>query len=203
MPTANESESARPKRAIVVVDCQNDFCEGGSLACEGGSSAVARIATHLLHASPDVVVVGTLDAHVDPGSHFADAPDFVDSWPAHCVVGTSGAQPHPNLGSALGRVEGWFAKGAHEAAYSGFEGRSTTTQELLHDYLVRRRVREVEIVGIATDYCVGATAQSALDHGYDVTIRADLCASVDAARGEQRLHELERAGARVQRSASH
>ena len=190
--------AVRPmRRAVIVVDCQNDFCEGGSLAVAGGADTVARIASRLLALGDDAVVVATLDAHVDPGTHFADDPDFVDSWPSHCVVGTTGSQPHPNLGDALARVEGWFAKGAHDAAYSGFEGRLTSSGETLDEYLRRRRVAAVDVCGIATDYCVAATATGALALGYEVCVHTDLVAAVDAEGGERALRLLAREGARL------
>jgi nicotinamidase/pyrazinamidase len=171
-----------PRRALIVVDCQNDFCEGGSLAVEGASDVVARIAQYIrsltIDSPGEVCVVATLDAHVDPGSHFGNAPDYVDSWPRHCVVGTEGAQPHRKLLDVIANVDAWFSKGAHAAAYSGFEGRSTTTDETLHDYLTRRRIDEIEIVGIATDYCVVETARSACGLGYSVQIQPELCVAV-------------------------
>ncbi len=201
----NHEQSGRKtsRRALIVVDCQNDFCEGGSLAVSGGAAAVARIATYLDSAdSVADVVVATLDAHVDPGDHFSAEPDFVDSWPQHCVIGTEGAQPHPNLLPALGRVEMWFAKGAHEAAYSGFEGRSTTSQETLHEYLSRRKVTHVDVVGIATDYCVAATIRSALSFGYETRLLSDLVAAVDPSSVDAMLRELSNAGLVVS-SSSH
>ncbi len=187
-----------PKRALIVVDCQNDFCEGGSLAVSGGSEAVARTARYirsLTTGSPgEVTVVATLDAHVDPGSHFSDAPDYVDSWPQHCLVGSVGAQPHRNLLDVMADVDAWFAKGAHAAAYSGFEGRSTTTDETLHDYLTRRRIRDLEIAGIATDYCVAETARSARHLGYNVRIQPQHCAAVHPGNDETVFAELRSLG---------
>ena len=196
------SKPAGTKRALIVVDCQNDFCEGGSLAVVGGAATVARIADHLLRqVEADVVVVGTVDAHVDPGRHFAATPDFVDSWPPHCVVGTDGASTHPHLDPALTRIEAWFAKGAKEAAYSGFEGRSTSSDESLDEYLRRRRVGRLDIVGIATDFCVAATVRSALQLGYEVRVFTDLVAAVDPTVGDATLLELAAAGAIVGQSS--
>jgi nicotinamidase/pyrazinamidase len=189
------------KRALIVVDCQNDFCEGGSLAVVGGAAVVERIARHVSSLGDDVVVVGTADAHVDPGPHFSSNPDFVDTWPPHCVVGTRGASTHANLDPALTRIENWFAKGANQAAYSGFEGRSTTTEETLDEYLRRRRVSSVDVVGIATDYCVAATVRSAMDLGYEVRILTDLVAAVDPANGDRTLAELAASGASLVLSA--
>lgn len=192
------------KHAVIIVDCQNDFCEGGSLAVVGGAATVARIAEHVLMCADDVVVVGTADAHVDPGSHFADSgvePDFVDTWPKHCVAGTGGASTHTNLDPALGRIEAWFAKGSHAAAFSGFEGLSTSSDETLDQYLRRRRVGSVDVVGIATDYCVAATARSAFALGYTVRVLTDLVSAVNPSGGELTLAELAREGVVTARSS--
>ena len=115
------------QRALIVVDVQNDFCEGGSLAVAGGAGVAAGITAFLGAHREDAeggyaAVVGTLDWHVDPGSHFSKHPDYVDTWPAHCVVGTDGSRSHPALDRSL--IEAWFHKGRHAAAYSGFEGRT-------------------------------------------------------------------------------
>ena len=199
--TARGTAMSKPtgtRRALIVVDCQNDFCEGGSLAVVGGASTVRRVAEHLLrNVDDDVVVVGTADAHVDPGPHFSATPDYVETWPRHCVVGTHGASTHPHLDPALTRIEAWFAKGSHEAAYSGFEGHSTSTDETLDDYLRRRRVGSIDVVGLATDYCVAATVRSALSLGYEVRVLTDLVAAVNAFGGEETLRALADEGARI------
>ena len=104
-------------RALIVVDVQNDFCEGGSLAVAGGASVASSVSA--LMGSYDHVVA-TKDYHVDPGDHFGNPPDFVNSWPVHCVVGTGGVEFHPAL--STDRIEAVFTKGEHAAAYSGFEG---------------------------------------------------------------------------------
>jgi putative nicotinate phosphoribosyltransferase len=192
----------RRRRALIIVDVQNDFCEGGSLAVNGGAAVAKGVADYLAVQTTAGVIVATLDAHVDPGAHFSETPDYVDTWPQHCVVGTTGGQPHPNLMPALGQVEMWFAKGAHEAAYSGFEGRSTTSGESLDDYLKRRRVTAVDVVGIATDYCVAATVRGALACGYSVRLLSDLVAAVDPSGGEAALKEFEALGVEVRTSAS-
>ncbi len=84
-------------RALIIVDVQNDFCEGGSLAVAGGA-AVASGISRALADGPWDHVVATKDFHIDPGAHFGNPPDFVDSWPAHCVVGTPGTEFHPDAG---------------------------------------------------------------------------------------------------------
>jgi nicotinamidase/pyrazinamidase len=180
-------------RALVIVDVQNDFCEGGSLAVAGGA-AVARGLTALL-AGPDGArydhVVATQDFHVDPGAHFSAAPDFAASWPAHCVAGTAGADFHPELDT--GRVEEVFRKGEYAAAYSGFEGTSRDGDTLL-SWLTERRVTDVDVVGIATDYCVRATAADAASAGFATTVLLGLTAGVSAATTTTALDALRAGG---------
>ena len=143
-------------RALLIIDVQNDFCEGGSLAVTGATAVVGKINALLASDHGYDHVVATKDYHVDPGSHFAEEPDFVSSWPVHCVAHTSGADFHPELNTAA--VEAVFHKGAYAAAYSGFEGRLNGVS--LADWLRSREVDEVDVVGIATDYCVRATADT-------------------------------------------
>ncbi|MFI7606766.1 nicotinamidase [Micromonospora sp. NPDC049366] len=178
--------------ALIIVDVQNDFCEGGSLAVGGGADVAAGI-TRLLAAEPGRWdhVVATKDYHVDPGGHFADQPDFVDSWPRHCVVGTAGSEFHPDLDT--GRVEEIFHKGEHAAAYSGFEGHAADG-ECLADWLRRHGVDRVDLVGIATDHCVRATALDAAREGFATTVLLDLTAGVAADTTDLALRSLAGAG---------
>ena len=176
-------------RAVVVVDVQNDFCEGGSLAVAGGSDVARAITTRLSDGGYDHAVA-TRDHHVDPGPHFSDRPDFIDSWPAHCIAGTPGAELHPNLGTE--RIEAVFDKGEHSAGYSGFEGRADGTA--LADWLRGHDVDELEIVGIATDHCVRATALDAARQGFGTTVRLDLTAGVAEPTVAAALDELAAAG---------
>lgn len=160
--------------ALIVVDVQNDFCEGGSLAVEGGAAVAAEIDQLLNGLHGYDLVVATRDHHIDPGTHFSDEPDFVDSWPPHCVVGTPGVELHPNL--TFDRWDGIFDKGEYTAAYSGFEG--SHEGQLLGDFLKEKGVAEVDVCGIATDHCVRATALDALAAGLDVTVLLPLTAAV-------------------------
>jgi nicotinamidase/pyrazinamidase len=173
-------------RAAIVVDVQNDFCEGGSLAVAGGAAVAAAISAHL-SAVDYAHVVATRDRHVDPGSHFSADPDFVDTWPAHCVVGTPGAEFHPALDTQ--RVEAVFDKGARAAAYSGFEG-ATAAGEPLAGWLHERGVDAVDVVGIATDHCVRATALDAAREGFATRVLLDLTAGVAPDTVERALTEL-------------
>jgi len=166
-------------RALVIVDVQNDFCEGGSLAVAGGA-AVARAITGYL-AGPDRAsyahIVASQDFHVDPGPHFAAQPDYYSSWPAHCVAGTPGAEFHPDLDTS--EVEEIFRKGAYAAAYSGFEG-ANQAGDTMAGWLSERGVTDLDVVGIATDYCVYATAADAAAAGFVTTVLLNLTAGVDA-----------------------
>lgn len=184
-----------PPRALVIVDVQNDFCEGGSLPVPGGAEVAARVARHLSTRRADYhAVVATADFHVDPGAHFGDPPDYRDSWPVHCVAGTPGAEPHPALAAVP--VDATFRKGAYAAAYSGFEGRGPAGESLAH-WLREHGVVAVDIVGLATDYCVRATALDALDAGFEVRVLADLVAAVTPDTGDAALAELRRRGVGV------
>jgi nicotinamidase/pyrazinamidase len=175
--------------ALLVVDVQNDFCEGGSLAVEGGTE-VARNITHRLSEGGFEHVAATRDHHVDPGGHFAESPDFVDSWPPHCVVGTPGVALHPDLDARS--IEAVFDKGEYAAAYSGFEG--VHDGETLEAWLRARGVDSVEIMGIATDHCVRATALDAARLGFVTTVRLELTAGVAAATVTRALDALREAG---------
>ena len=178
-------------RALIIVDVQNDFCEGGSLAVAGGAAVAAGISLVLDRAGGRWEhVVATKDYHVDPGAHFSATPDFVDSWPAHCVVGTGGADFHPEL--KQDRIEAVFVKGEHQAAYSGFEGH-TADGEGLAEWLRARSVREVEVVGIATDHCVRATALDAAAAGFATTVLLELTAGVAQATTERALQQFQEA----------
>ncbi|MDO2935826.1 isochorismatase family protein [Paeniglutamicibacter sulfureus] len=186
-------------RALIIVDVQNDFCEGGSLGVEGGAAVAASIATVLRErADSYAAVVATQDWHIDPGSHFSDSPDFIDSWPVHCVAATEGAALHPELSAAAGYIQHHFRKGRYAAAYSGFEGRLSADEddvadeggELLGDWLRRQDIAAVDIVGIATDYCVRATALDAKSQGFATTVIAPLTAAVHPANAPGVLQEL-------------
>ncbi len=182
-------------RALIIVDVQNDFCEGGSLAVAGGAAAAAAISRHLAeHAAGYPAVVATQDWHVDPGAHFAAEPDWVDTWPAHCVAGTPGAQPHPALDTSA--VQAWFTKGEHAAAYSGFEGATGGPGERvgLAAWLRERGVEAVDVVGIATDHCVRATALDAVAAGLRTRVLLELTAGVAAATTAAALEALAAAG---------
>ena len=182
-------------RTLIIVDVQNDFCEGGSLAVAGGS-AVARGISSLLASSGHGYdhVVATEDYHIDPGSHFAADPDYAQSWPPHCVAGTAGSDFHPDLDT--GAVEAVFFKGAHAAAYSGFEGADDEGTPLA-DWLRARDIDEVDVAGLATDYCVRATAADAAKAGFRTKVLLGLTAGVDPGTTAEAIATLQDAGVAV------
>jgi nicotinamidase/pyrazinamidase len=215
-------------RALIIVDVQNDFCEGGSLAVSGGSE-VARAVSRYLAAGESAAqaadagdstnddheraadndrasddnsagdagadgyshVVASRDYHRDPGGHFSDHPDFATSWPPHCVIGTAGADFHPDLDTS--HIETVFSKGEHAAAYSAFEG-ADDAGTLLGNWLREHGVTSVDVVGIATDYCVQATAIDAAGQGFGARVLLGLTAGVDSATTRQALDRMRAAG---------
>lgn len=188
-------------RALIVVDVQNDFCEGGSLPVDGGAEVAFRIGSRL-HAEEQLspaareyaVIVATRDHHIDPGAHFSADPDFVDTWPPHCVVGTEGAAFHPNLDPQP--FDAVFLKGEHQAAYSGFEGRTADGIHLAQ-WLRDHDVTDVEVCGIATDYCVRATALDAVREGFRTRVITGLVAGVAPTTSAAAVAELGEAGVAI------
>jgi nicotinamidase/pyrazinamidase len=180
-------------RVLVIVDVQNDFCEGGSLAVAGGAEVARAISGYL--ASPDqgeyAHIVATQDHHVDPGGHFSADPDFVDTWPPHCVAGTPGADFHPALDTS--QIEAVFRKGARSAAYSGFEGADAEGTPL-GAWLRDRGVTAVDVAGVATDHCVRATATDAAQLGFATRVLLGLTAGVAPDTVSAALAEMRTAG---------
>ena len=186
-------------RALVIVDVQNDFCEGGSLAVDGGGDVAAGITEHLArHGDEYDHVVATRDLHVDPGEHFdSENPDFHVSFPPHCRADTAGASFHPALD--VRRIEEVFSKGRNEPAFSGFDGFAGLRGEPtdgpgLDEWLRERDVDSVDVCGLATDFCVRATSLDAARHGFDTRLLTDLVAAVDKSATDGVLDELRDAG---------
>ncbi|MFI6286601.1 isochorismatase family protein [Streptomyces sp. NPDC051018] len=184
-------------RALIVVDVQNDFCEGGSLAVAGGAEVAAAITELIGQTAPAGYrhVVATRDHHIDPGDHFSETPDYVNSWPRHCVAGTEGVGFHPNFAPAVasGAIHAVFDKGAYAAAYSGFEG-ADENGTTLAEWLREHGVTEVDVVGIATDHCVRATAVDAAREGFTTQVLLDLTAGVAEDSTARALETLRTAG---------
>ncbi|MDY3049278.1 MAG: isochorismatase family protein [Rothia sp. (in: high G+C Gram-positive bacteria)] len=202
-------------KALIIVDVQNDFCAGGSLATERGAEVAALISEYVENQHGNYeAIVATQDWHVDPGTHFSENPDFKDSWPVHCRAETEGAELHEDLDTDY--IQAYFRKGEFEAAYSGFEGllapedsvmtgereagapaRDDTPKLSLDDWLAERGITDVDVVGIASDYCVKATALDAVDAGYETRVLLDLTAPVHEDALDDLVEELEEAGVTV------
>ena len=189
---------AQPRTALIAVDVQRDFCEGGSLAVSGGEAAAAGISDLIEAAgSAYVLVVATRDWHYDPGTHFAQAgtdPNFIDTWPVHCVAESPGADWHPDFRLPPDAVV--ISKGEHEAAYSGFEGQAGDGRSLAQ-VLRDSEVDQVDVAGIATSYCVRATAIDAVKAGFSTRVLAPLTADVDPAATHETLEALRRSGVTI------
>lgn len=188
-------------KAFFIIDVQNDFCEGGSLACAGGAQAAADISSYLQKARKnyDFVIASRdwHDADNDNGGHFAHSgasPDFVTTWPIHCVAGSLGGEYHPNLDTSL--IDVHIQKGQGKPAYSIFEG-TTPEGESLSDLLARLDVTEVDVAGIATDYCVLASALDANEAGFKVSVLPEFCAAVSANTSTTALNTLASAGVTI------
>lgn len=205
--------STQAKDAIIVVDVQNDFVDG-SLGTERGLEVARGINAWLgglVHAEGEEaetddgssvvslpLIVGTKDWHIKPEGHFApegEEPDYIDTWPAHCVADTHGAQVCAELNPEL--VDVWFHKGEYTAAYSGFEGHLAGEEQTLQQWLNSHEVENVTIVGIATGFCVRATALDALNAGFHVRVIEQLCSAVTEQGGRSAIQELEDAGAEI------
>lgn len=205
-------------KALIIVDVQNDFCAGGALATDRGAKVASLISEYVEdnHHRYEAVVA-TQDWHIDPGAHFSDTPDFMDSWPVHCVANTEGAEIHPNLDTDY--IEAYFRKGRYEAAYSGFEGLQAPEESVmtgehepgatlddegpktpLADWLDEHEIQDVDIVGIATDYCVLATAKDAVDAGYETRVLIDLTAPVHENKLDEVIAEMEDEGITVKQA---
>jgi nicotinamidase/pyrazinamidase len=165
----------KAKKALVIVDVQNDFCEGGALAVPGGNQAAADIRSYATEKNKQYdMIVMTADEHVDPGAHFSDEPDFKDTWPRHCVRGTHGAELHPEMIELYkAQLVRLFTKGQYTASYSGFDNPE------LFMALARAGVTTLDIVGIEWNNCVRETACDGAKKGFTVNVVEPLCARLD------------------------
>lgn len=184
---------------LIVVDVQNDFCEGGSLAVVGGAEVARKIKSLVRDYS---LVVVTKDWHPsDWGTigfdHFSNSPDYIDTWPPHCVENTEGANLHPNV-AEIEQNSAVFHKGQLSAAYSGFQGycREDNRVTNLDTWLKQAGISEVDIVGIAFDYCVKATALDAVKNGFVTRLLKEYTASVNPNNDDNVIDELSAAGVR-------
>lgn len=143
-------------KVLVIVDVQNDFCEGGYLPVQGGNEVARRIMEYVAHSQRPGRrvydrVLTTQDWHIDPGSHWSSDPDYIDSWPVHCQAGTWGAQLHPAVEALGSYINERYYKGMFSAAYSGTESLVPLDIPL---------GSQIDVCGLALDYCVFETAKA-------------------------------------------
>lgn len=187
-------------QALVVVDIQKDFVEGGALAVKGGQD-VADITARLViptFKKAGFPILFTKDWHIDPGDHFSENPDYVDSWPVHCVAGSEGAEFAADFGTVPEVII--FKKGQYSASYSGNEGHNSVEPGKglnLAEALKVAQVTNVSIIGIAYDYCVKATALDLAEAGFEVHVIKDFTASVNPDNDDAVTYELNQAGIAV------
>ena len=187
-----------PPRAIVVVDPQPDFFEDGPLPIAGATATAQRIRDYLnAHGDSFDVAIVTQDWHVSPGEHWSATPNYETTWPVHCAADSPGAQVHEALSNV--RWDAVIHKGAREGAYSGFEGQDLDGTPLA-EILTTRGVRNVTVVGFATDHCVKATALDARRLGLDVSVALDLCAGVAPESTRMAITEMRDAGISIVQS---
>lgn len=192
--------------ALLIVDVQNDFTEGGALAVTGGDAVAQGVTAYLAdHADDYDVIIASRDWHNaadDNGGHFADEPDYVDTWPVHCVADTEGAAYDPLLDTAP--ITHHVHKGQGIPAYSLFEGTIAGGDDdgvTVAEILAARGIIQADIVGIATDHCVRASALHALERGVAVRVFTDLVAGVGQESSDAALAELGHAGAQLLKSS--
>ncbi|NMM99793.1 nicotinamidase [Bifidobacterium sp. DSM 109958] len=201
-------------KALIVVDVQPTFCEGGELGVDGGNAVAERIAAYVTaHRGEYAYIATTQDWHIEPGAHWSDHPDFVDTWPVHGKAGTPNAQLHPAIQS-LG-IEHHFKKGQYAAAYSGFEGieddgdgiqsrdqvaAALAAGRTLAGALKTAGIEQVDVVGIAESHCVKETALDARKLGYPVTVFEDLTVPVSEELGAAARRQMADAGVTLRRA---
>lgn len=197
-----DKNMANNTRALLIVDVQPTFCEGGALGVEGGGEVAERIAAYVAaNRSKYAAVATTQDWHIEPGEHFATAPaepDFVNTWPVHGVAGTAEAELHPALADVNADVS--VKKGQYDHGYSGFDG-VTEAGETLAEALQKRGITAVDVVGIAESHCVRATALDARELGMEVRVMADMTVPVTEDQGESARKEMIAAGVEYLESA--
>ncbi|OKL46115.1 nicotinamidase [Boudabousia liubingyangii] len=186
------------KKALLVVDVQPTFCEGGALGVTGGNDTAQGVADFLAaHAKDYDLVVSTQDWHIEPGDHFSEHPDFVDTWPPHGVAGTPEAELHPLIADFP--FDAQVRKGQYAAAYSGFEG-VTDDGRTLTEVLHKAAIDQVDVVGIALSHCVRDTALDSLHRGWPTTVFTDLSVPVSKELGDEAVALMAAEGVTLEHS---
>ncbi len=185
-----------PIHALLIVDLQPTFCEGGSLPVAGGNRVAEKIASFVLNEKKYQCVITTQDWHIAPDGHFSTSPNYIDTWPEHGLADSDEAQLHPALNKVIDKVSNMVKKGKYAAAYSGFEG--VNDDEISLDLILKAKgVTHVDIVGLALDYCVKETAIDSVKYGYQTRVLTYLSAAVAPEVIDETVTELKQAGVKV------
>lgn len=171
--------------ALVIVDVQNDFCEGGALPVSGGNAVAEAIADFVETSGHNYnLILFTADWHTSPpssnGAPVPDSPDFIDPWPAHCIKNTRGAAFHDAIGRIPKYREDIFRKSQEHANYSGLHG-INSNGDTLAEVLKFSEIKHVDIVGIAGEFCIKYTALDCVAEGFVVSVLPRMVASIGGA----------------------
>ncbi|HEY6365549.1 MAG TPA: nicotinamidase [Candidatus Binatia bacterium] len=184
------------KDALIVVDVQNDFCPGGTLAVKEGDQVVPVLNRYIdQFIKAGLPIFATRDWHPEKTSHFITGGG---AWPPHCIQGSQGAQFHPDLKLPPDTVVVSAGMGSDEDGYSGFLGRDDSGVKLV-DLLRQRGIERIFVGGLATDYCVKHTVLDGLKEGLEVVLLTDSVRGVNLKPGDSAsaIEEMLRAGAEV------
>jgi nicotinamidase/pyrazinamidase len=187
------------RNALLVVDLQNDFVEGGALPVPGGTQVVAHVARHVRHfRSEYTFVVATRDLHEDPPDHFSEKPDYINTWPPHGVKGTTGAVLCTPISNLVREkiIQVVVDKGRHAAAVSAFEA-VDPRGHLLVDVLREQRIDHIDICGLITEYCIRASALDARKHEFQVRILVNLCGAASPEAAQRAFEDMKAAGCQL------
>jgi nicotinamidase/pyrazinamidase len=188
------------RNALLAVDLQADFVQGGSLPLPNGMPVAAMIARHMRHFKTEYqFVVASRDYHEDPPDHFSATPDYINTWPPHCIIGSPGAAFVPPIANLVREkiIQCVVSKGRHNGAYSAFDALDVRGHTLL-DVLKEERIDHIDVCGISTEYGVRLTALDARKNAFQVRVLVNLCAALNEATGLQALEEMKAAGCQVQ-----
>jgi nicotinamidase/pyrazinamidase len=187
------------RNGLLVIDLQNDFLEGGSVPVPGGTQIAAQVARHIRHFRSEYsFVVATRDVHEDPPDHFADKPDYINTWPKHGLVGTQGATLCTPIFNLVREkiIQVVLDKGRHAGAVSAFEAQDLRGH-LLVDVLREQRVDHIDVCGLITEYCVRASALDARKHEFQVRVLVNLCGAASPDNALRAYEDMKTAGCQL------
>jgi nicotinamidase/pyrazinamidase len=187
------------RNALLVVDLQNDFLEGGSIPVPGGTQVAAQVSRHIRHfRSEYAFVVATRDVHEDPADHFSDKPDYITTWPKHGLIGSRGATLCTPIFNLVREkiIQVVVDKGRHAGAASAFEAQDVRGHMLV-DVLREQRVDHIDICGLITEYCIRESALDARKHEFQVRVLVNLCGAASPDNAQRAFEDMKTAGCQL------